>query len=461
MLDSAITVMPAAKLSPFTKYLLSASTELLSADGKALGELSTVTFTTGDRSWQKEAMVEIKDSEGSSSPEVVIDASGHALAIWTQHENGDGRSLWSSQYTKGIGWGTAAAIETGSGAVNAQKLAQYADGNAIAVWKELDGSLGNIWTNYYTKGIGWGTAVPLENSAEEASVPQVTMATNGNAIAAWSQHDGIRDNLWSRRYTKGVGWGAAELIETSDSSGAIHVQIAIASNGDALAVWSQLANGFYSIHASFSLGGGAWGNPTLLESSDGTALSPQVSFDPGGNALVIWQQVTGAETSIWSNRYAKGAGWGTAELIETTAGATYYPRLAIDGSGNAIAAWSQNDGAVISNIWSNRYTAGIGWGTAELVEDIAGGLGYAPQIAIDDNGDALLLWHHTTADKRSDIWFNRYLAGAGWGKATTVEGNDANSAANPRVAMTPSGKAMAVWFHYMDTRYDIWFNTFE
>src|SRR5512141_2873767 len=60
--------------------------------------------------------------------------------------------------------------------------------------------------------------------------------------------------------------------------------------------------------------------------------------------------------------------WGTATLIETNnAGPAHVPQVAVDGSGNALAVWQQHDGTRY-NLWSNRYTAGAGWGGAALIE---------------------------------------------------------------------------------------------
>ena len=75
-------------------------------------------------------------------------------------------------------------------------------------------------------------------------------------------------------------------------------------------------------------------------------------------------------------------GWGTAELIEIdNAGSAYHPTVAFDATGNALAVWQQHDG-IRSNIWNNRYTAGSGWGTPELIETNDAGDAQYAQIAI-------------------------------------------------------------------------------
>lgn len=104
---------------------------------------------------------------------------------------------------------------------------------------------------------------------------------------------------------------------------------------------------------------------------------------------------------------SRGKTWGTAQLIETdNAGEAEHPRIAIDTAGNALAVWDQSDGTRY-NIWANRYTAGSGWGTAQLIETNNAGEAYAPQIAIDTAGNALAVWQQSDGT-RDNIWANRY-----------------------------------------------------
>jgi hypothetical protein len=78
----------------------------------------------------------------------------------------------------------------------------------------------------------------------------------------------------------------------------------------------------------------------------------------------------------------------------------------MDGSGNAVAVWYQNDGTHY-NIWSNRYVVGTGWGAAELIEAYDSDSAYKPDVVMDSAGNAIAVWSQT-AGSDSDIWSNRY-----------------------------------------------------
>ncbi len=267
-------------------------------------------------------------------------------------------------------------------------------GNAVAVWYQHDGTRNNIWSNRYTVGVGWGTAELIEtDNTGYALSPQVEMDPSGNAVAVWQHYDGTRYNLYSNRYTKGTGWGSAEIIE--DEQGTVSgSQVALDGSGNAVAVWSQsdgLRNNIWSNRYAADSG---WGEAELIETDNsGSAYNPQIVMDGSGNAMVVWRQPSGGRNSIWSNRYTVGAGWGTAELIETdNSGHAQYPQIAMDGSGNAVAVWSQSDGTRY-NILSNRYTEGAGWDEVELIETVNSGDAFRPQIAIEGSGNAMAVWH--------------------------------------------------------------------
>ena len=90
---------------------------------------------------------------------------------------------------------------------------------------------------------------------------------------------------------------------------------------------------------TFKTADGAWSSAGLIETDNaGDAFIPQVTFDWNGNAIAVWYQWDGLRNNIWSNRFTAGTGWGTAELIETdNTGTVSEPAVAVDRSGNAIS----------------------------------------------------------------------------------------------------------------------------
>jgi hypothetical protein len=174
-------------------------------------------------------------------------------------------------------------------------------GNAIAVWRQSDGTRNSIRASRFVPGTGWGGAVLIgaENNGD-VWFPSIAMDPHGNAVVVWSQSDGTRDNVWANRFVAGTGWGAAMLIETDDA---------------------------------------------------GSASNPRVGVDPAGNAVAVWQQSDGIRDNIWTNRFVPRTGWGTAGVRDTATGNARNPAVSLSGSGDAMLVWEQTDGTRY-NIWA-------------------------------------------------------------------------------------------------------------
>ena len=360
-------------------------------------------------SWGTALLIENNDVAGARSPQLAFDPNGNAVAVW-QQSGGTYYNIWANLYTAGSGWGAGEKLEFNSaGDAVLPQVAFDANGNAVAVWQQSGGTLYNIWANLYTAGSGWGTAEKLEfDSAGDARYPQVAVDATGNAVAVWIQSDGTRDNIWANRYVVGSGWGTAELIETDNTGSAAAPQLAIDSAGNALAVWQQSDGTRDNIWSNRYVVGSGWGTAALIESDDsGPASGQQVAVDSSGNAMAVWEQFDGTRINIWANRYVVGTGWGTAELVENDdTGDAEIAQVAMDASGNAMAVWQQFDGSLI-NIWANRYVAGTGWGTAELIETDDTGDADSAQVAFDVSGNAMAVWNQYDGT-RNNIWANRY-----------------------------------------------------
>jgi hypothetical protein len=452
---------PDSPLALFTTYTATLTTEIESLSGGTLGADYEWIFTTRDGNWGTAELIETENVGTASSPQVAIDPSGNAIAVWHQSD-GALFNIWSNRYTPTGGWGAAELIETdNAGSAFDPQVAIDPSGNAIAVWHQSDGVQFNIWSNRYMPTGGWGAAELIEtDNAGSAAASQVAVDPNGNAVAVWQHFSATNLNIWSNRYTPTGGWGAAELIETLAGATAA-LQVAVDPSGNAVAVWSQDDGTRFNIWSNrYTLSGG-WETAELLETdAAGDAIGPQVATDPGGNAVAVWSQRDGTRFNIWSSRYTPTGGWGIAERIEAdNAGSAIDPQVAIDPSGNALAVWSQHDGTRF-NIWANHYTLTGDWGVAERIETDNAGSATDPQVAVDPNGNALAVWRQHDGT-RENIWSNRYTPTAGWGIAERIETDNAGNAEGPQMAIDPSGNALAVWNQSDGMRENIWSNRFE
>src|SRR5882757_9412893 len=220
------------------------------------------------------------------------------------------------------------------------------------------------------------------------------------------------------------------------------------NNGNAEAVWIQNDGPYNRMWANRYVAGQGWGTPKTIDNKTGDTDFPRVAVNGSGNAMALWKQFNGVNYDIWANHYDVGSGtWGTPTLIENSSQDASETWVAMDNSGNAMATWRQSDGIDPNpSIWANRYDAGSGsWGTATLIEFNPGFASF-PHVDFDNSGNAIVVWYQGFGQGNSSrhIWANRYVVGSGWGTATRLDSYTLNCAV-PSVSVNGSGNAMAVW----------------
>lgn len=438
----------------------------------------TVHAAPGTKAFGTATLIE-SGSTSAARPRIAFAPNGDALAVWMQQSDGVYFHVWANRYTAATNsWGTEALIGPGVGDAWDPRIAIDSHGNALVVWYRDGDPTGagrnDIWSNYYTAGSGWGSAMLVEtDNAGPALSPQVAFDPSGVGVAVWLQSDGTASQIRSNRFTAGA-WGTVAVLEAVTPGASRDPQITIDASGNALAVWSRY-NGTANLAMAnrYAVGAG-WGAAAIIGSDTAfVAISQiQIAGDGSGNAVAVWNQ----GGKIQANHYAPGSGWGTAALIEWTGGDANSPQVAFDATGNALAVWQQNSGfGTPSRIWSNRYTAGTGWGgfPALIQTDSFGGgtaTALAPQIAMDASGNALAVWVQPdgASDNTPDIWVNRYTAGSGWGTTANlgqvrinIPGASGSPAGWPQIAIDANGNALVVWYQSDGVNDSIWANRYQ
>ena len=285
-------------------------------------------------------------------------------------------------------------------------------------------------------------------------------------MAVWQQGDsnGLL-SIWANRYDAVSGWGTATLIENNSGAASLP-QVGMDNAGNAVAVWVQNDGTLNRMWANRYVAGQGWGTSQVIETNPGDADFPRVAVNGDGNAMALWKQFNGVSFDIWASRFDVGSGrWRRATLMETSSEDASEPWVALDNSGNAMAVWRQSDGVDPNpSIWASRFNVGTGhWGTPTLIEPNPGFASF-PHVEFDDGGNAIVVWYQSfgEADGTRHIWANRYVVGSGWGTPTRLD-SYAQNGQGPSLAVNGAGNAMAVWRQWDDqgVAISIWANRYD
>jgi hypothetical protein len=232
-----------------------------------------------------------------------------------------------------VSWATPEVISSEGVDCFEPKVTIDSNGNVLAAWIE-DGVVKSR-----AKPFNGEWSDPSSLSYSGASKLRLKIDSNGNAIALWVEDGFIK----TASRPNGGNWGG---YETLSSSGASSPQLAVDSSGNAVAVW--LKDG--DVESATKLSGGSWPyNPDVILASEAT--KPCVSM---GNGVVhlVWCDQVDYVCSVYASHKTVDGEWSSSERISTLGQNTSFPKVAVDSSGNAIAAWFRYDieGSVVSNV---------------------------------------------------------------------------------------------------------------
>lgn len=315
-------------------------------------------------------------------------------------------------------------------------------GNATALWSQPAGGNSPLYASRYSPGTGWSTAQPVSTETLNHTPTKAVVDGSGKVLAT-----ALGYFTYVVEYTSGTGWRLSPGWTVPNRNG---VDLALTPGGGGVAVW-QAAGTDSTIHAQFYRTG-AWAPDTVQQISASGALgtAPKVAIDGSGNALAIWRQAAGGTHHLYASRYDAAAGtWSAPTQLENESDGAAKAEIVMNSAGQAAVLWWGHAPAYA--LHAMRYERGTGWAAPEIVESSTsdGGVGVPdgsePHIAIDDSGNIVAAWvMFTASDNHGGHVHARRYTGGSWSSVAELHAPDATQAWTVDVALNPAGQGMAV-----------------
>jgi len=304
-----------------------------------------------------------------------LDAGGGALMVW--RAQGDDL-VWSRR--DGAGWTPPAVLAASPGSqpfIYQHQLAVAADGSAFAAWtvvNQVVGTVGlppeydEVWASRWQPGRGWSPPRALARFEGGHVFSLGLAASPSGAVVAYQVTRYDRARTLTRILAQACTGASAcdggpwtgPVVLAGDESGNSRFQmprLAGDGRGRSVVAWvaSDDLSGRYRVAARFLDGGRAeWGPESLVAESSGYVdqLTPlRAALSPAGNAVVLWKHrdTRALVATLWAGHFVPRQGWTPVVRLRDGAIADFNdgvsePELAMDGSGNALAAWTEVSG---------------------------------------------------------------------------------------------------------------------
>jgi len=241
-------------------------------------------------------------------------------------------------------------------------------------------------------------------------------------------------------------WSAPATLSSLGPYGNGTGRIAVAPNGDVLAVWSFSTTNTYlpnETQAKFFTAG-HWSNAiTLSTSVYGNAYSvglPSIGFDGHSQATVIWEQITNPTTVTCALQAAVGNaanGFASPQIISNATTCYGWTRLAVNSGGQAVAV--EGAAGILSEpvVGISRDLTGT-WSAPVTVAAYAYRQNQ-PNVGLGDDGTAVVVWR-----TRSGVSYAVRSNGS-WSPAAGLPVLVGQAGGGTSVGVDGSGNAMAIF----------------
>ena len=284
--------------------------------------------------------------------------------------------------------------------------------------------------------------------AQTWSSPQ--LVANGNSQAVSTNGSGtaaviltpLAGGLQASVQSGGV-WGSPTTLSSATAA----ANIAVAPNGDVLAVWVFRTTNTYNPNTAQArfYTGGHWGSTITISSNvfgnvSSTGL-PSIGFDSHSQATLIWEEITNPTTVTCSLRAETGnaaGGFGAAQTISNANTCFGWTRLAVNSGVQAVAVEGAAGILSAAVVAISRDATGA-WGTPVTVGAAGVYRQRQPKVGLGNEGTAVLVYLINGGVRYS------VRSGGTWSAAATLPGISGGASGVAGVAVDGSGNAAATF----------------
>lgn len=272
-------------------------------------------------------------------PQVAVDPAGDAVAVWV-FASGANNFIQAAKLPFGGSWTAAVNLSVVSTLVNHPQVAIDPSGNAVAVWERFNGS------NFIIQAAtlipfsnGWSAPFDLSALGQNSFEAQVSLDAAGNAVIIWINSTTNTIQASTLPFNTGTPTSPVDIAPGLDSP-----QVAVDPAGNAVAVWFGAEGGNSVIFSSTLPFGGSWTTPVRISALGEDATSPQVVVDPAGDAVAVWSRFNGTHFVIQLAVLPFGETWTSPVNVSASNVDSFEPQLGIDDAGNVVVVWNRFNG---------------------------------------------------------------------------------------------------------------------
>jgi hypothetical protein len=276
-------------------------------------------------------------------------------------------------------------------------VAVDADGDAVFAWERSDGVNVRIQARSRSAAGVLGPVQTLSLAGRDATEPDVAVDAEGDALIVWERSDGTNIRVQGRSRSAAGLLGPVQTLSLAGRD-ATRSRVVIAPDGDAFVVWQRPTAADQRVQGRARSAAGVLSAVQDLSPAGGVSHSPDVAIEFDGDVVATWIRVTfsGTPAQVAQTRARSAAGVLSAVQTVSGGGVASRPAIEVDPtSGDAIFAWEDAFSGDVHVQGRARSAAGSMGPILPLSPPRVDA--FAPEVAVDSDGDAVFAWEATDA----------------------------------------------------------------
>lgn len=343
--------------------------------------------------------------------------------------------IGSHKADPGLHWRSTAVLDRG--ALGEICLALDGQGQGMALWENG----GGVWS----LPVGSGSSPALMHlPLGEGTNPRILLNQSGRGLALWQTENGDERRIQG----KILGGETEEEHRVFRTTGRIHrLQAAVDRRGNALVIWLHEQDGRFEVMAqSFDIRDLSWEQePRTLSQPPALPLEPRLAVNQREHAMVLWEVQEAAFVGLVASHYWPNDRIWSDRTVPVVAHATRQHQVAMDDQGNALAIWinlpqgrrSQLE-ASFYDVQTGEWQAPVALATAETFTP--------PRLAMSGSGEALAVWCQGEAHGASRLFAKAFRKGQWEAEVETLNAGQ-EPVVDFAIALDPDGKAGLLVVH--------------
>jgi hypothetical protein len=420
--------------------------------------------SSGTIQWTVDGVVVCGATGAQTSPHLVPDGTGGAVAAWSDLRGGVDYDVYAGRIN-----GSGTAPWTSDGVVLSDKpgnpvgvdVVPDGFGGAVATWDDLRSASDVYARRVDNSGVPMWTddGVRVVLAIDDQTSPSMAPDGAGGTIVVWQESFRGTSDLYAQRVNaSGVLQWAANGVPVCVAAGSQFAPVAVSDgSGGAIIAWHDDRNApepdVYAQRIN-SAGGLQWtAAGVALSTAAGFQYFPAIVSDGLGGAIVVWTDTRNGNYDVYGRRVSSaGAPLWTADGLGlcVATGDQLSPSIDTDGSGGVIAVWEDHRGAS-ADIYAKRVNASgtLQWAVNGVAVCAAANDQTVPRLVADGAGGAIVTWQdmRNSATTVADIYAQR-ISGAGasqWTADGVPVSDVALSQSRPSITTDQAGGAIIAW----------------